>query len=126
MAPSPSGLPRSGSKHAPSGGPRRDGEALLYGAPQQHPNNRVQLASSDLPVQSTGHFIASMNTGSAIAFNSQGLLCLAQPIKRFAGPGQVLSSGASGAFTLALDLASFSSGPSVFGVQTGDIWKFQA
>jgi probable HAF family extracellular repeat protein len=89
-------------------------------------NNQVQLAASNLPQNSTGYFIASLTTGNTIPINSQGRLCLGSPLKRFAGPGQVLNSGAAGAFAISLDLTSFSSGLGVFGVQPGDTWYFQA
>lgn len=89
-------------------------------------NNDVQLAASNLPPQRVGYFLASTGQGNVVPFNSQGRLCLAQPLVRFAGPGQVLNSGAQGAFALQLDLTSFSAGPGFIGVAPGDTWNFQA
>jgi probable HAF family extracellular repeat protein len=89
-------------------------------------NNNVQLSASNLPPQRLGYFLASTNQGNSIPFNSQGRLCLAQPLVRFAGAGQVLNSGPLGTFALQLDLTSFSAGPGLIGVAPGDTWNFQA
>ena len=53
------------------------------------------------------------------------MLCLAGNIGRLNGPGQILSSGAAGSFTLALDLNQVPQGAGSVAVVAGETWNFQ-
>lgn len=90
-----------------------------------HLNNLV-LTSSGLPLNSFGFFLTSRDQGSVFPVNSsQGRLCLGGFIGRYVGQGQILNSGATGSFALAIDSTSM---PQPFGnvaVQHGDTWNFQ-
>ena len=57
---------------------------------------------------------------------SQGNLCLAGPIGRFVGPGQILASGTTGSFTLMLDLNQLPTPTGLVSALPGDTWFFQA
>lgn len=89
--------------------------------------NALELQATDLPLQSFGFFIVSPRRAlSAQPGGSQGILCLGGNIGRFVGPGQILSSGASGAFTLVIAPMSL---PTPTGPVTpvyGAEWCFQA
>jgi hypothetical protein len=87
--------------------------------------NELQLEAARLPLNSLGYFIAS--TTQAFVPNpggSTGNLCLSGNIGRYAG--NVLSSGASGNFTLWLDLTSMPSPLGNVPIQPGETWSFQA
>jgi hypothetical protein len=85
-------------------------------------NDNVTLSATSLPAHQFGYFLMSRTQGFAPQFGgSQGILCLGAPIIRFAG--NVLNSGASGQFMLALDLANLPQG-TVFA--PGERWNFQA
>jgi formylglycine-generating enzyme required for sulfatase activity len=89
--------------------------------------NNFVLASSGLPLNSYGYFLASRDQGSVFPVNnSQGRLCLGGFIGRYVGQGQIMNSGATGSFVLLIDLTSM---PHPFGnvaVHTGETWNFQA
>ncbi len=57
---------------------------------------------------------------------SAGTLCLGGSIGRYVGPGQVLNSGAAGAFELVLDLTQHPTPTGLVAVQAGETWNFQA
>ncbi len=88
--------------------------------------NRVILAARGLPPQALGYFLVAPNAGfTASVPGSQGHLCLAGPIGRYVGPGQVQSADAQGALSLAIDLAALPqpTGPSAY--IAGMTWHFQ-
>jgi hypothetical protein len=67
--------------------------------------NDLTLEASRLPNNSFGYFITSLT--QAITPNpggSQGVLCVGGQIGRYTGPGQIKNSGATGAFSLLLNL----------------------
>jgi len=87
----------------------------------------LQLGAALLPQHSFGFFLASRTQGfTAGVPNSQGHLCLAGSIGRFVGPGQIQNAGASGAFSLAIDLAALPTPTGPVTVQVGETWHFQA
>jgi len=53
-------------------------------------------------------------------------LCLGGSIGRFVGPGQVMNSGASGSFTLTVDLSALPTPTGLVTAQPGETWNFQA
>ena len=69
--------------------------------------NNLTLTAGDLPTNSFGFFLTSQTQAQvANPGGSAGNLCLGGAIGRYVGPGQVLNSGATGAFSLALDLTN--------------------
>ncbi|MDG1048582.1 MAG: hypothetical protein P8M11_15600 [Planctomycetota bacterium] len=88
-------------------------------------NNSLTLTASDLPVNSFGFFLTSQTQAQvANPGGSAGNLCLGGAIGRYVGPGQVLNSGASGAFSLALDLTNTPQPTGGIAVQAGETWSF--
>lgn len=94
---------------------------------QQVADRDVTLAAEFLPQHSFGHFLASRHQGAPIVITgSQGPLCLGGFIGRLVGPGQVVDSGATGTFSIDLDITAM---PALFGtvaIQPGETWNFQA
>lgn len=88
--------------------------------------NDFGLSASSLPLSAFGFFLTSRSSGSVLPANSMGRLCLSGAIGRFVGPGQVLSSGATGSFSLALDLALHPTPTGLVQVLPGETWFFQA
>ncbi|MEZ6015345.1 MAG: hypothetical protein R3F49_09550 [Planctomycetota bacterium] len=90
-------------------------------------SNDLTLAVEFLPQGSSGCFLASRYQGAPITIaGSDGLLCLGGFIGRFVGAGQVQGAGATGTFSLPIDLTAM---PTPFGavvVQPGETWNFQA
>ncbi|MEZ6018409.1 MAG: hypothetical protein R3F49_25160 [Planctomycetota bacterium] len=89
----------------------------------------LELTATLLPPNSFGFFLTSQAQDLVVAAGgSQGNLCLGGAIGRFVGPGQVMNSGASGTFTMAVDLNAIPA-PTLSGsvaAQPGDTWNFQA
>jgi hypothetical protein len=68
-------------------------------------NNDLTLNASNLPLNSFGFFLTSDTQGmTPNPGNSQGILCLSGQIGRYVGPGQIKNSGATGSFSLLIDL----------------------
>jgi hypothetical protein len=89
--------------------------------------NDLRLEGSLLPPNSFGYFLTSRLQGLVIgAGGSQGPLCLGGAIGRYVGPGQVMSSGTMGSFSLALDLTATPQPVGSVAVQPGETWNFQA
>jgi len=86
--------------------------------------NNFTLSASQLPKRAFGFFLTSMMQGLTVTpGGSQGILCLGGGIGSFLGTGQVLNTGASGSFTLALNLNAW---PTLLAaVQPGDTWNVQ-
>ncbi len=100
-------------------------ELRAFGSPVAADNN-VTLLASRLPPLSFGFFF----TGVAAATvpspgGSQGTLCLGGSIGRYVGPGQILSSGAAGVFSLALDLTRTPTPTGLVSVGAGETRFFQ-
>ncbi|MEM9378387.1 MAG: VCBS repeat-containing protein [Planctomycetota bacterium] len=89
--------------------------------------NRVTLRAHDLPQNATGFFLTSQMSGSTFPVSgSVGRLCLMGSIGRFVGPGQVLNSGAAGAFCLPIDLTALPQPTGSVQATAGSTWFFQA
>ncbi|MEZ6015008.1 MAG: hypothetical protein R3F49_07845 [Planctomycetota bacterium] len=87
----------------------------------------LQLTAALLPTNVAGYFLASRMQGlSPNAGGSQGNLCLGGNVGRFVGPGQVMSSGMAGAFTLVVDLSAMPTPTGLVPVAPGETWNFQA
>jgi hypothetical protein len=87
--------------------------------------NDVLLTAEQLPISTVGYFLVAPNQGFVPnAGGSAGNLCLGAPIGRYAG--NVLGSGASGAFALQIDLTSLPQPTGSVAAQAGQTWNFQA
>ena len=89
--------------------------------------NNVTLIASSLSLHSFGFFLTSRDQGSIYPVgNSQGRLCLGGLIGRYVGAGQIKNSGATGSFSLALDLTAMAHPFNPVVAQPGQTWHFQA
>jgi hypothetical protein len=89
--------------------------------------NDLTLAAAGLPQEAFGFFLTSRDQGSIYPVgNSQGRLCLGGQIGRYVEPGQIKNSGATGSFSLALDLTAMAHPISPVAVIPGQTWYFQA
>ncbi|MEL6714062.1 MAG: hypothetical protein AAFP86_09825, partial [Planctomycetota bacterium] len=79
-----------------------------------------------LPPNQFGIFIVSRTSGFTATAGGPGTLCLGGDIGRFNGAGQILASGATGAFGLSLDLNRIPQPSAFVAVLPGDTWRFQA
>jgi hypothetical protein len=57
---------------------------------------------------------------------SQGVLSLGGSIGRYVGPGQIRNTGATGSFSLVLDLAATPTPTGLVQVVAGETWNFQS
>lgn len=88
-------------------------------------NNNVVLAASGLPLNSFGFFLTSLTQGFIPnAGGSQGNLCLGGAIGRYVGPGQVRNSGATGSFSLMINLNQTPTPTGFVSVAAGQTWNF--
>jgi hypothetical protein len=86
----------------------------------------LSLIASRLPNNAFGFFLTSQAQGFVQQpGGSQGNLCLSGAIGRYVGPGQIKNSGASGAFSLVLDLAATPQPTGLVTVTAGQTWNFQ-
>jgi hypothetical protein len=89
--------------------------------------NALRLDASMLPLSSFGYFLASDAAGNvANPGGSQGVLCLGGSIGRYVGPGQILNSGATGEYSLAVDLTAIPRPTGAVSASVGDTWFFQS
>jgi hypothetical protein len=89
--------------------------------------NNVTLEASSLPLNSFGFFLTSRTQGMVNQpGGSQGVLCLGGSIGRYVGPGQIQNSGASGSFSLVIDLAATPTPTGFVQVVAGETWNFQS
>ncbi|MEO0662183.1 MAG: hypothetical protein AAFZ87_11645, partial [Planctomycetota bacterium] len=87
-------------------------------------DNDVTLTASSMPPNVFGIFICGPEpSGLDLGF---GTICVGGTIGRYDDPGQILSSGPSGAFSLQLDLASTPSTSGPVSIAAGESWYFQA
>ena len=85
------------------------------------------LSVADLPQSAFGFFLASLTSGFVQQpGGSQGNLCLGGAIGRFVGAGQILNTGGSGGFSLAIDLTQIPTPTGFVTVLPGETWYFQA
>ena len=90
-------------------------------------SNNLVLRCTDMPQLSFGFFLASMQQGFvANPAGSAGNLCLAGPIGRYVGPGQIMNSGTEGEISLGIDVATVPQPTGSVSVQAGETWNFQA
>ena len=90
-------------------------------------DNLVTLSASDLPTNSFGFFLTSMNQGfTGNPGGSQGNLCLSGSIGRYVATGQIKNSGSAGIFDLTLDLNQTPTPTGLVTVVAGDTWNFTA
>jgi hypothetical protein len=89
--------------------------------------NDVTLEASSLPLNSFGFFLTSRTQGMLNQPGGcQGVLCLGGSIGRYVGPGQIKNSGATGAFSLDLDLAATPTPIGLVQIVAGETWNFQS
>ena len=87
--------------------------------------NDVRLDAAELPLSQFGIFINSQTQGFTPNFGgSQGNLCLGGGIGYY--KSSIVSSGASGQFSLQLDLTQTPTPAGFVAVQAGETWNFQA
>jgi hypothetical protein len=85
--------------------------------------NPLALGATSLPPNQFGYFLCSLAQGFVPqAGGSQGNLCLALPIGRFAQ--QIVNSGANGSVQIAVDTLALPLSPPV-AAQAGETWHFQ-
>lgn len=91
-------------------------------------NNNLTITAADLPANQFGIFLTSRTQAfvPTAGGTSNGNLCLGGNIGRFSMPGQILSSGSGGTFSLSPDLSALPEGGSTSPAMTGDTWNFQA
>lgn len=90
-------------------------------------SNDLTLVADALPVNSFGFFLTSTTTAFvANPGGSAGNLCLANPIGRYVGPGQIQQTNQAGQFSLAIDLAQTPTPLGFVSIGAGDIYAFQA
>ncbi len=90
-------------------------------------DNQLTLVATDLPTNSFGFFLASTAQGFVVSpGGSSGNLCLSGSIGRYVGPGEIQNSGASGSFSLLLDLSTMPTPTGPVAAVAGDTWSFQA
>ena len=89
--------------------------------------NDVALTARSLPSNANGFFLASRSQGFiANPGGSTGNLCLSGAIGRYVGPGQIKNSGASGTFSLTLNLTQMPTPSGSVAAAAGETWNFQA
>ncbi len=87
----------------------------------------MTLRASSLPQNAFGFFLVSNTQGfAANPGGSQGDLCLGGSIGRYVGPGQIQSSGSTGAFSLEIDLGALPTPSGSISAMPGETWNFQA
>lgn len=84
----------------------------------------VRLDAAGMPSGEFGYFINSMSSGFVTPPGSQGNLCLSGAIGRHSA--NALNSGASGEFSLQLNLAAIPTPGGSASVQPGQTWLWQA
>ena len=89
--------------------------------------NDVRIEGRNLPANSACFVITGMFQGfAANPQGSFGNLCLQGPIGRYVGPGQIMNTGASGSFSLQIDLTVTPTPTALVAVQAGQTWNYQA
>lgn len=87
-------------------------------------DNDVTLHAWDLPQNSFGFAIVSRTQG--VVMGPTGLvLCITGDIGRYVGPAQIMNSGTTGSFDIALDLTQVPTSTGFVPTMAGDTWNFQ-
>ncbi|MEZ6016051.1 MAG: hypothetical protein R3F49_13105 [Planctomycetota bacterium] len=116
------GTPYCGPAVANSTGASGEIQALGF---TQVTTNDVTLTASSLPNNAFGFFLTSRSQGLVMnPGGSQGNLCLGGAIGRYVGAGQIQNSGATGAFSLHLDLTQIPTPNGLVSAVIGDTWNF--
>jgi len=90
-------------------------------------NNDLTLVVSSLPNNAFGYFLTSLTQGVVPQpGGSLGVLCLGGSIGRYVGAGQIQNTGATGAFSLLLDLNQTPTPTGPTTITAGQTWNFQA
>jgi hypothetical protein len=90
-------------------------------------NNALALTARDLPNNSFGYFLTSRTqTNIPQPGGSLGVLCVGGLIGRYVGPGQIQSTGATGAIFLLLNLDRIPTPAGPVAAVAGQTWNFQA
>ncbi|MEM8712674.1 MAG: S8 family serine peptidase, partial [Planctomycetota bacterium] len=91
----------------------------------QRSENNLTVRGSQMPGSTVGFFLVSPTAGfAANPGGSQGNLCLGGAVGRYSAT--VLSSGATGSFQLALNLAAVPTPTGTASVSAGSTWRWQA
>ena len=90
-------------------------------------DNGLTLTASSLPPNQFGIFVVAPFQGfvPGTGGTSNGNLCLAGSLGRYAQPGQVRPTGAAGRFELAIDLTAIPQGGGTVPTTAGQTWNFQ-
>lgn len=89
-------------------------------------SNDLVLEANDLPLNSFGFFLVASTSGFVQnPGGSEGNLCLGGAIGRYVGPGQIMSSGASGTISLAVDNTAVPQPNGAVAVAAGETYFFQ-
>jgi len=89
-------------------------------------SNDVTLGAQNLPPNTFGFALNAQTSGFfPNAGGSFGNLCLSGAIGRYAGPGQIMSTGAGGSLVLRLDLANTPQPTGPVSILAGQTWYFQ-
>jgi len=91
-------------------------------------NNNLVIVASDLPPNQFGIFVTSMTQAfiPGGGGTTNGNICVGGMIGRFSRPGEILATGAAGAFSLPIDLTDVPQGNGTVSVVAGQTWNFQA
>lgn len=101
------------------------GRLTLLGSPVAALNN-VTLHADQMPPNQFGYFVCGTDVGSFIPPGSQGRLCLGGSLGRYNRTvGEILNSGPSGSFSLAIDTSAMPTNPNQ-PILAGQSWTFQA
>ena len=87
-------------------------------------DNSVRLDAEQMPQNQFGYFINSMTQGFSSPPGSQGNLCVSGQIGRHSA--NVLNTGATGEFSLQLDLTNLPVPSGTYSVMPGETWYWQA
>ncbi|MCP3915521.1 MAG: hypothetical protein GY711_08205 [bacterium] len=102
------------------------GASILASGTAVAANNDFYLHADGLPVNQFGYFLASSGSGLLMPPGSQGNLCLALGNDLGRLVTQVENSGATGAFSIQVDLTNVPTATGSVALQSGDTWYFQA
>ncbi|MEC8513337.1 MAG: hypothetical protein VX015_14435 [Planctomycetota bacterium] len=87
-------------------------------------NNNLTLQASGMPANQFGIFVVAASQNQIPLSN--GFLCITGTIGRYVGPGQIRSTGTTGAFELPIDLQAIPQGGGTAATNPGQTWNFQA
>ena len=90
--------------------------------------NNLTLTASELPANQFGIFVTSMTQAftPGAGGTSNGNLCVGGSIGRYSQPNQILNTGSSGSFDLAVDTTMTPQGAGFVAISAGETWYFQS